>query len=152
MKHLRLRNKEEYRKMLQILVDYVDTIQITVTGDEDFTEQSLYQAFDDDLIKVVQTKKWPGTIRSGPGAMSYFYPYNTKMANFLKKYNSFYKQYRENGVSFFGYALDGIEADMAFLNEKEIVFYTIAHENEMRIYSESLARFLKGEGYIVKKY
>ncbi|QNR08643.1 hypothetical protein [Macrococcoides canis] len=109
MKFLRLRNKEEYRKMLQILVNHTDTIQITVTGDEDFMEQSLYQAFDEDLIKVVQTKKWPGTIRSGPGAMSYFYPYNTKMANFLKKYNSFYKQYRENGVSFLAIRLMGLK-------------------------------------------
>ena len=91
MKILRLRNKEDYRTVLKVLIQYADTIQLTVTGDEDFTKQSLYQAFDEDLIKVVQTKKWPGTIRSSPGAMSYFYPYNTKMVNFLNKYNSFYK-------------------------------------------------------------
>ncbi|WP_354680406.1 hypothetical protein MRN59_01720 [Macrococcoides caseolyticum] len=152
MKHLRLRNKEEYRKMLQILVNHADTIQITVTGDDDFTEQSLYQSFDDNLIKVVQTKKWPGTIRSGPGAMSYFYHYNTRMGDFLKKYNSFYKQYRENGISFFGYSLDGIEADIAFLKGNQIVFYTIAHENKMLIECESLGRSLIEEGYIIKRF
>lgn len=150
MKILRLRNKEDYRTVLKVLIQYADTIQLTVTGDEDFTKQSLYDTFSNELIKVVKIKKWPGTIRSGEGVMSYFYPYNDAMAGFLKKYDAFYKQYRENGISFFGYSLDRIEVDMAFLSNNEVVFYTIAHENEMRIVSDKLERALSKSGLILK--
>ncbi|TDL94283.1 hypothetical protein ERX27_09230 [Macrococcus brunensis] len=149
MFYLEIGDRVMYRTLLKkYLAKYADRLIITVTSDEDFEGQPFYQEFQEDIITVKKVREWPGTIRSGDRASSYYFPYNMKVAEYLKRYNCFYRAVSNDTYTLME-SLDGIEADLAFMNGKEEILYTITHERETRIISKALTQELRQNGYEV---
>ncbi|MGK0575965.1 hypothetical protein [Macrococcus capreoli] len=145
MHYLISNDKESYRTVIRKLLDYADTILITCTLGEDFTETSIYKNLSSEFIEMKVQRKWPGTQGNHQGNLYYFH-YNQRVVNEIKLFNCFYK---EDG---FDYSPIEVDIDIAFLKDGKSVLYSIGHEHEVRVMDNKLAGELKQMGLKVVKY
>ncbi|MGK0553409.1 hypothetical protein [Macrococcus capreoli] len=145
MQFLISNDKESYRKVIRKLLDYADTILITTTLGEDFTQTIIYQNLLAEFIEMKVRRKWPGTQGNHQGNLYYFH-YNERVVNEIKLFNCFYKE------SIQDYSPIELDIDIAFLKHGKSVLYSIAHEYEVRVIDNQLAGELKQMGLKVEKF
>ncbi len=125
-----LTDHTQYVKLLAALqpkTAYILLVQITGEDLQDSVAAKAISCMD--LIEKSAVNRWPGTIRSGKGAMQYLFGANNQFFTFLKTFPSFFFNRKDP------WGCDTVEEtafgqdDIAFLdNGRHPLFYTTTHE------------------------
>ena len=133
---------EDYKKLIDVIAIYSNRISVTTSINDEFETHQFYKKFKQQLISAVVTKKWPGTISTSKSIM-YNYTFDRDIKHYLKQYNQFYHTIHEDEYKW-NESLTGIDADISFFKNDELIFYTTTHEGTIAVIKEDL------KGYIQK--
>jgi len=147
---IRIDNPNQYKKIIDTISMYANKISIVTSINEDFEQQRFYHKFKQNFISSKITKKWPGTITTSKSIM-YTYIFDNDVKDFLKSYNSFFKEVKEDGYTVI-VNLDNIQADISFFKDDSLLLYTTTHEKIICVEDGSLKDYIRRNlnGVIIK--